>query len=379
VRLNEVLPNPSSDWSIYGWDLAPYEFVEIINIDHEPIDLSYWMLDDKVGGSDPYVFPPGSVIAIGDRWCLSSKKLGLSFNDAADSARLLYPDGAVVDEVSWETTRKDDLSISRSPEGSGEWKFDWQPSPCMSNRPHAPGTKYGPKPTPVVAAIQTAREWDDGAWVTIIAQVTGPHPLFGARVIYVQDGSGRGLAFYLGKGTWPPMQVGQEIKAAGYIRTRNGERELYIKNAWLYSLGEVGPSPTPVPVPSGQIGDDLEGSLVTVTGKVVRLEANAFWIDDGSGPARIFFKSTTGVDRPKLRRGQTWTATGIVSEYTTRTSKEKGHRIMIRFADDVFRLTEGGAATDSVPTATSLPEETETPTPETEATQVPTPAETPSS
>ncbi len=378
VRLNEVLPNPGRDWSsYYPGGPAPYEYVELVNLGGAPVDISYWMIDDKEGGSAPFVLWPDAFISPGDHWCLGAKPMGLSFNDRDDSARLLYPDGSVVDEVSWTTTQRDDRSISRSPEGYGEWYFDWQPTPCMGNIPHAVGSKYGPKPTPVVASIQNARAWGDGAWVTIIGRVTGPHPLFGARVIYVQDDSGYGLAVYLGKGVWPPMQLGQAIKAAGYIRTRNGERELYVKNAWLYSLGEPGPAPTPRAVLTGAINDDTEGTLVSVTGKVTRLEANAFWLDDGSGSARVFFKSTTGVKRPKLKRGQLWTATGIVSEYTTRTSRAKGHRILIRLASDVALVNSEGVTIDLTPTATSLPEEAATPTLLPEETETPTPTAEP--
>jgi len=378
VRLNEVLPNPgpSEWWLEYGLTRTPGEYIELFNIGPDPVDIGYWMIDDGPGGSDPYVLWPGAIIDPGGYWLIYAKDIGLSFNDSADSVRLLYPDGSVVDEVSWDTTRKDDYSISRSPPGIGEWNFDWQSTPGMPNHPHAVGSRLGPKPTPIIAGLRVARMWSDGAWVTIVARATGPHPLFGARVICAQDDSGRGIAVYLGKGTWPPMQVGQALTAAGYLRTRNGQRELYVKNAWLFSLGEIGPPPTPVPVRAGEIGDDTEGTLVAVNGTVVRLEANAFWIDDGSGAARIFFLSSTGVERPQVRRGQIWSAVGIVGEYTTRTSHAKGYRVMIRFAADVWRVEGEGVVDDLTPTANSLPEESATPTimPEESETPSPTPA-----
>jgi hypothetical protein len=374
VRLNEVLPNPGRDWSIYyPGGPAPYEYVELVNVGSAPVDIGGWMIDDQAGGSRPFVIWPGAMINPGDFWCLGARAMGLSFGDREDAARLLYPDGSVVDEVSWQTTRRDDMSISRDPPGYGQWSFDWQPTPCMGNIPHAVGSRYGPKPTPIVAGIRLARTWSDGAWVTLVGQITGPHPLFGARVVYIQDGSGRGIAVYLGRGIWPPMQLGQSLTAAGYLRTRNGERELYVRNAWLYSLGEVRPPPSPILIRTGEAGDEYEGTLVTVSGRVVRLEATAFWIDDGSGAVRIFFKSTTGVARPKVRRGQVWTATGILSEYTTRTSRARGFRIMVRFASEVFQAGGAGPAVDRVPTATSLPEESETPTLIPEDTHTPAP------
>ncbi|MEK7278346.1 MAG: lamin tail domain-containing protein, partial [Chloroflexota bacterium] len=379
VRLNEVLPNagPAEYWIEYGLTHTPGEYIELYNVGSEPVDIGYWMLDDGIGGSDAYVIPPGWMIYPGDYWFMYTKGLGLSFNDGGDSARLLYPDGSVIDEVSWTTSMKDDRSISRNAAGTGGWEFDWQPSPGMSNRPHAVGSRFGPKPTPIVVGLRLARTFSDGAWITLIGKVTGPYPLFGSRVIYVQDESGTGLAVYLGRGTWPPMQAGQSIQAVGYLRTRNGERELYVKNPWLFSLGEVGPPQAPVAMSTGDIGEEAEGTLVAVSGTVVRLESNAFWIDDGSGPARIFFRSSLGFDRPKLRRGQVWSATGIVGEFTTRVSRATGYRILVRFITDIALVSGEGVADDLTPTATSLADESATPTLVPEETNTPAPTQTP--
>ena len=74
-----------------------------------------------------------------------------------------------------------------------------------------------------------------------------------------------------------------------------------------------------------------------------------------------------------MKRGQIWTVTDIVSEYTTRTSKAKGFRIMVRFADDAFQIGGAEVATDTVPTATSSPEESATPTLIPEDTNTPQP------
>ncbi|HLB47050.1 MAG TPA: lamin tail domain-containing protein, partial [Anaerolineales bacterium] len=166
VRLNEVLPNPgpSEWWLEYGLTHTPEEYVELYNVGGEPVDISYWMIDDKIGGSDPFIIWPGAIINPGDHWLLYVGGLNISFNDDGDSARLLYPDGSVVDEVSWNAQMKDDYSISRDVAGVGTWRFDWRPTPGMGNAPHAVGSRLGLKPTPVVAGIRVARTWDDGAW-----------------------------------------------------------------------------------------------------------------------------------------------------------------------------------------------------------------------
>jgi hypothetical protein len=194
-----------------------------------------------------------------------------------------------------------------------------------------------------VTGAQADLEAEDGTWITFIGRVTGPHPLFGNRVIYAQDEWGRGLAIFLRRGSWSRLTIGQSVTAQGYLRTRNGERELYVLDGAQVTLGEVDPAPTPMPVHTGNVGEGIEGRLVIVTGRVVEVGANVFWLDDGSGPARIFFRSSLGFARPEVKVGQTWSAAGLVGEFTTRFSSTfTGHRVLVRFQSDVTQIDEGG-------------------------------------
>jgi hypothetical protein len=134
------------------------------------------------------------------------------------------------------------------------------------------------------------------------------------------------------------MIVGQAVRASGFLRLRNGDRELVVKGIEQVSFGEIGPAPAPISIRTGDVGESTEGRLVTVTGQVVLVGPNVIWIDDGSGPVRIFFRSSLGFPRPPAQPGQRWSATGIVGEFTTRISNADGHRVLVRFAGDVVRL-----------------------------------------
>jgi hypothetical protein len=195
-----------------------------------------------------------------------------------------------------------------------------------------------------VHPLAAARGWDDGAYLTVEGWVTGPSPSFGPRTIYVQDASGAGIALYLAEGDFPPMSAGQAVWAYGYLRTRTGERELYVKSLYQLSLGAAGPGPPPQRIGTGQVGEATEGRLVTLAGTVVRLEEDAFWLDDGSGPARVYFQSTTGLLRPSLERGQVLGVTGIVSEFTTAQSSAPGYRVLVRTAYDLRQVNQPEAA-----------------------------------
>jgi hypothetical protein len=100
------------------------------------------------------------------------------------------------------------------------------------------------------------------------------------------------------------------------------------------------------------------------------LESDAFWIDGGSGPARAFFSAYTGLSRPNVRRGETWTVIGVVVEYTTVRDSASHYRLQLRFASDAAQLTDQRG----VPLVSETPQPTEVfvePTP----TEEPTAAE----
>ncbi|MBI3362416.1 MAG: hypothetical protein HY023_15050, partial [Chloroflexi bacterium] len=278
----------------------------------------------------------------------------LALNDDYDLAQLRFPDGLLADEVLWAKDPGEDYSISRLSSAPGDFGFDWLPTPGMYNQPRPDGGR-GPKPTPIAAALTVAREWDDGAYVTIVGRVAGPYPLFGDRVIYVQDESGGGIAVYLGRGVFPPMEAGQQITLYGYLRSRNGERQIYLRTLYQMHLGEPAPEPAPERIATGQAGEATEGRLVTLVGRVVRLESNAVWLDDGSGRARVFFRSSLGFRRPHMRRGQFWQITGIVGEYTTSRSDAPGYRVLPRFEADAVRVTATGLSLTPEPDITEEP------------------------
>jgi hypothetical protein len=223
--------------------------------------------------------------------------------------------------------------------------------------------------------LATYRQWPDGAWATVTGRVTVPGGLFSTRLVYIQDESGAGLAVYLGRGSWPRLVLGQSVTVLGYLRhTDTGQLQIYVRNRWWTRFGpeEEAVPVTPLAFATGQIGEANESALVTVAGRIVRLESQASWIDDGSGLVRVFFSSATGLRRPKVQRGEWWTITGIVIENTTVRDRTPRFYVQPRFASDVARLTDASGQ----PLPTSTPIATEIPT---MPTGVPTdaPAETP--
>ncbi len=151
VRLNEILPRPEViDWDGNGTADAYDEWIEVVNLGPEAVDLGGWALDDITGGgSAPYVFPAGTLLGPGEFLVRYRSTTRVALNQDADTANLLAPDGTVVDSFSY-TNPRSDASYSRIVDGTGEWTDAYPPSPGQPNRP---GT---PTPTPTGTASPTA-------------------------------------------------------------------------------------------------------------------------------------------------------------------------------------------------------------------------------
>jgi hypothetical protein len=61
----------------------------------------------------------------------------------------------------------------------------------------------------------------------------------------------------------------------------------------------------------------------------------AFWMDDGTGWARIYLDPDTDVKRPRLEVGQGVQVVGVVSQYRRSDTLGGGYRLLPRYAFDL--------------------------------------------
>lgn len=71
---------------------------------------------------------------------------------------------------------------------------------------------------------------------------------------------------------------------------------------------------SPIQIKTGEFRN-FENYLVTVTGTVVETSGNTFYLDDGSGKAKIYIQDATGIEKPEMHKGDIFEVTGIVNLY----------------------------------------------------------------
>lgn len=137
VVLNELMPDPASDWSPSDGD-EEYgslndEWVEIFNRGDESVDISGWRIRDAVSdsswrfGFDGVLAPGAFVVVYGNEAYLWEEangwsKNGLSLNNSGDTITLVAADLSIVDQICYESQDVgDDRSYGRVPDGASAW------------------------------------------------------------------------------------------------------------------------------------------------------------------------------------------------------------------------------------------------------------------
>lgn len=132
VVLNEFLPHPRSDWNGDGSANTSDEYIELINMGTNSINLNNWKLDNGAGGSGTFTITkltlmPKQVIV------LFRSETGIPLSDAGGLIRLVRPDGITADIKDYPAVGAPEQSWCRLPDGVGAWGFSCLPTPGSGN------------------------------------------------------------------------------------------------------------------------------------------------------------------------------------------------------------------------------------------------------
>lgn len=119
ILINEFMPWPDSG----------NEWVELINLDTQTIDLSNWQIDDEPEESSPQKVPDGTTIESNQFLVIELNKN--AFNNDGDQVRLIWPDGQIVHTVSYPKALQGSSSARFE---NGLWLWTDQPTPNQKNK-----------------------------------------------------------------------------------------------------------------------------------------------------------------------------------------------------------------------------------------------------
>lgn len=346
LRINEFLPDPA------GSDSA--EWVEIFNGTGVTLSLGGFKLDDGLGGSKPYVFSASTTIGAKSYLTISKSISKLSLNNDEDEVRLLGPDDQVINEVSYKKA-KTGQSYNYD-ELNEEWFWSTSLTPGQKNI--QPVVDYLPSQSidePVSIEAETAVNNYDFDSVKLLpknepVKITGivtalPGQLY-KKSFYLagidsasgQALPGQGLEVYVGAPVAADFKIGDVIEIEGKVSYVKDRARLNLsKDKKITALGHLD-FLEPLLVSVDELQDELLGSLVSVSGQVVKKQSNSIYLDNEGLEIRADFKESVKDAYKNLKEGDLITVAGILIAGTD------GYRLLPRIVEDVQTAKVLGAS-----------------------------------
>ena len=232
--------------------------------------------------------------------------------------------------------------------------------------PTAEPTPAPPEPTaPAVdlESVAAARAQVAGSLVHLAGVVTVAPGLVGADNLFAIADSSGGI-FIRVAAPLDGLEVGRSIDVVGVLAAPYGQLEVR-ELEWL-ALGAIGAAPAPIAATLPEIGERLEGSLVTLEGTIDSVAMDGtrlvLTIGDKQTELRVMADPPSGISRADVTRGEQATLTGIVGQRATALGREDGYRLWLRMPGDLAAVAPASPSPTGAPTATATPRPAATPT-----------------
>ena len=185
-----------------------------------------------------------------------------------------------------------------------------------------PGPTIQGPANPKTITIAEARSLPLGTVVTIDGVVTVPSGAFSSSTFdqgfAIQDRTG---GIYVSVPDNGGLQLRQQVRVTGTLADTVLPGLLVLVDVTEIKVHGSGPKVRPLPVATGDVGEDTEGKLVTITGTITQPIINDLpfgfivFINDGSGEVHSFIAASTGIDVSGLSPGQTIEVTGFSGQF----------------------------------------------------------------
>ena len=185
-----------------------------------------------------------------------------------------------------------------------------------------PGPISSGPPEPKTISIAEARSLPLGTIVTIDGSVTVASGAFSSSTFdqgfAIQDRTG---GIYVSTPDNLGFAPRQQVRVTGRLADTVLPGLLVLVDVTDVKAHGRGPKVRPLPVATGDVGEDTEGKLVTITGTITQPIVNdlpfgfIIFLNDGTGEVHSFVCASTGIDVSGLSPGQTVEITGFSGQF----------------------------------------------------------------
>jgi len=331
IVINEIYPNANT---------GELEWLELYNPTGSDINLSDWSLCDNTCDENDKGFSlTDEYIVLKNNYLVLEKGNNFPFglNNSGDIVILRDKERNIIDSVVYGSFDDGDNldnaplprkgeSISRIPNGadSNNDSVDFQIVPFTKNAENkmpenavveGSETEEELEVENEIISVRQARESIDGTNVVTEGIVTTVPGDLSDSYFYLQDESA-GIQIYCYKKDFPLLEQGYMIRVTGELSSTNNERRIKIVNSSEIVIIENSIPLQPLIKEIDQITEDVEGTLVGITGQIIETFGSQFTVIDKKGTElKILIRKPENVNKPKLKKGDQVEISGIVSQY----------------------------------------------------------------
>lgn len=329
------------------------EWLELRNLTDQDIDISGWQIEGAAGSGKSLIIPEGKIIKTSGYFLISNYAKGdektildidsdwvttaISLSNNNPKYYLRNKGGILIDEIEKDKGEPlagdNDLKYSmervenpRDGTKARDWHTATEPHGFKldSTERGTPGFPNSSAPNLPISKIKSTKDLQEEIIIRGVV-VCLPNLFFEQRA-YIQDETG-GIRLKLEDGLWPKLSLGSVVKVKGKINSYYTEKELILRDESEIDLVS-NEAIKPFNIKTGQI-TLFEGALVKISGQISETSGDTFYVDDGSGPAKIYIKEETRINLPKKHKGDQAEIIGIVNNWSG------NFRILPRYSEDV--------------------------------------------
>jgi len=119
IYINEFIPNP------VGND-PDNEWIELINLDSEIIDLSDWQISDNATSTKPFTIPEATLIQPNELLLFKRPQTKIALNNNGDTVKLFYPNADLSQEINYADSQEG-WSVAREKDEDYAWTSEPTP------------------------------------------------------------------------------------------------------------------------------------------------------------------------------------------------------------------------------------------------------------
>lgn len=245
------------------------EFIELKNNLSKPQNVSGWKIKNKSGKE--YELPDNTLISASGTLKFFKSIHHLNFDKNGDEIKLTSPNNQEVDKVLFG------------------------------------GEKIKMKKVKITSTKTLLN------WLSVHGVVTVEPKTFGQQFFYINDGQ-TNFQVYQYKKDFPDLKIGDDIVVGGETSEINGVKRLKIKNRYAIKILATNKIIEPLDLKLEDVGEEMLGSLVRVSGDITEIKSNLMYLDDSTTEITIYFKKGAKINKQELKEGDKVEVVGILNQ-----------------------------------------------------------------